>query len=106
MGPKGLVVVGINMEHLQDSVVKFAQSARSQGEKGIKKYGQPLDPLDKRYNFLEMAIEEQVDGFQYLYAEQVKRKHITDKIREIIKYNVPPKIHGQIETLLNELEGK
>lgn len=92
--------------HFEKSIVKFTKSARKQEDKGIKKYGQPLDPLDKHYDWLEMAIEEQVDGFKYLYAEQVKRKHIIDEIREIITYNTLPMVYEQITALLDELEGE
>lgn len=70
-----------------NALYKFEESLQKQNKKGLAKYGQALDPLDGRYNFIEMAIEEQVDGFQYLYAEQVKRAHIVAEIREIIKYN-------------------
>lgn len=94
------------MHHLKSSINKFNEGAKKQEDKGIEKYGQPLDPLDNRYDWLEMAIEEQVDGFKYLHAEQVKRKHITDQIRLLIKNNTIPMVHDQIVVLLDQLEGR
>ena len=94
------------MQHLKSSIDKFTDGAKKQEDKGVTKYGQPLDPLDKNYDWLEMAIEEQVDGFKYLHAEQVKRKHITDQIRLLIKNNTISMVHDQITVLLDQLEGK
>lgn len=85
---------------------KFEEQLNNQNEKGMEKYGQSLDPLDGRYCFLQMAMEEQVDGFQYLHAEQIKRKHVADQIRAIIKHNTIPMVHDQITVLLDQLEGK
>lgn len=85
------------MEHLKNTVYKFFDVAKSQEEKGIKKYGQALDPLDD-YDWLEMAVEEQVDGFKYLHAEQVKRKHIANEIRKLTD-------DKRIHKLLDQLEG-
>lgn len=87
-------------------VYMFEEYKTKQDEKGFKKYGQPLDPLDGRYDFIEMAIEEQVDGFQYLYSEKVKRKHVVNQIRELIKCNTIPMVHDQITALLDQLEGR
>lgn len=69
------------MKHLNESIKEFDRVARVQEKKGIMKYGQALDPLD-RYDWLEMAKEELVDAFKYLQAEKEKRTFILDKIRK------------------------
>lgn len=95
------------MEHLQNSVVKFSEVARSQEDKGIEKYGQALEPIDD-YDWLEMAIEEQVDGFKYLHAEQKKREWTILMIRRVLAaddLNLDEMING-IEYYLKKLEGK
>ena len=51
---------------------EFAWVAEKQEEKGIKKYGHELRPLDD-YDWLEMAKEELVDAFKYLECERIKR---------------------------------
>ncbi|MEK3909650.1 hypothetical protein [Oceanobacillus sp. FSL W7-1309] len=42
------------MSHLEKSIASFRETATSQAQKGIKKYGKPLEPLDN-YNWLDMA---------------------------------------------------
>lgn len=107
---KDLVVVGTEsgnrMTHVESSKKEFDNVIYMQAYKGLDKYNQPMDPYDKRYDWLKMAMEELVDGFQYIHAEQIKRKHITDQIREIIKYNTNILAHDQITALLDQLEGK
>ena len=96
------------MNHLEHSINSFAKSATSQEEKGIQKYGKPLNPLDN-YDWLEMAKEEQVDGFKYLEAEKVKRNYIAQEIRGIIAFymhDLDPYHFGKLSELLNQLEGK
>lgn len=93
------------MEHLHKSLIKFADVAHKQEEKGIAKYGKSLDPADK-YDWTEMAIEELVDGFKYILAEQVRRKSVVKQIRQAIKTEVTPKKHDEINSLLDKLEGK
>lgn len=92
------------MKHLNDTLIDFAHVANEQEMKGIKKYGQPLDP-DDSYDWLEMAKEEQVDGYKYLLAEQVRRNRVIDDIRKVISTNVKPCIADKINSLLKELEG-
>lgn len=70
------------MEHLRFVKQKFIISADAQENKGIEKYGQPLEPMDN-YDWLEMAEQEQVDGYKYLVAEQVKRQKVIGKIRNL-----------------------
>lgn len=69
------------MEHLGFVKQKFSIVAENQENKGIEKYGQPLEPMDG-YDWLEMAEQEQVDGYKYLVAEQVKRQRVIGRIRE------------------------
>jgi len=78
---------------------------RRQAEKGIRKYGTEIDPLDTRFDWLDMAIEEQVDGFNYLVAEQRKRNHIVGKLRRLTS-GVPDDIRSEIDHWLDALEGK
>jgi len=95
------------MRHLQSSIDKFTSSAKSQEDKGIEKYGQPLDPLDD-YDWLEMAIEEQVDGFKYLHAEQIKRQWAISNIRRTLSaddLNLDEMINS-IEYYLTKLANK
>jgi len=95
-----------NKTHLHECNRKFIDVNFSQELKGKEKYGEPLNPHNKNYDWLEMAIEEVVDGFKYLHAEQVKRERIVAKIREIIQYNTNILAHDQISALLDQLEGK
>ncbi|WP_419892837.1 hypothetical protein [Oceanobacillus kimchii] len=92
--------------HLERSIVSFAETARSQEDKGINKYGKALDPFDD-YDWLRMAKEEQVDGFQYLEAEIVKRGHIAWRIRALIEHSTLARwSKSEINFLLDKLEGK
>src|SRR5690625_1336623 len=100
------------MEHLHNTLIKFSQVAHSQEKKGIAKYGKPLVPADD-YDWIELAIEEQVDGFKYLLADKrirefkrQKRKIVIDKARQAIKTDVSPKKHDEITRLLDKVEGK
>lgn len=95
----------ITIKHLTDTFIDFANVATEQERKGIKKYGQPLDPNDS-YDWLEMAKEEQVDGYKYLLAEQVRRNRVIGDIRKLIETNVDPHTRNLINNLLNELGGK
>lgn len=51
----------------------FKTTATSQERKGIIEYGQPLDPMDERYDWIDMARSEMVDGYKYLLAEEERR---------------------------------
>lgn len=72
----------MNFKHLEHTKDEFIKVANSQERKGIEKYGKPLDALDN-YDWLEMALEEQVDGTKYLVAEMEKRKFVVGKIRKL-----------------------
>jgi len=87
----------MKFEHLERSKKAFTEAANRQENKGVEKYGKPLDPLDN-YDWLEMATEELVDGFKYLVAEQVKREFIANKIRKLTD-------DAEIHHWLDELEG-
>lgn len=89
-------------KNFEKSIVKFIEVAKSQEEYGINKYGQPLNPLDN-YDWLEMALEELVDGFKYLHAEQVKRRHVIKQIRKVIR-DIDPYDRETINSLLCQLE--
>lgn len=96
------------MKHLENTVVDFTERAYEQENKGIKKYGKALDPLDD-YDWLTMAAEEQVDGYKYLLAEMEKRKYIASEIREIIdlhENDIDPFYLGKMHDLLNQLTGE
>lgn len=91
--------------HLKHTIAEFEKTAISQEEKGIEKYGKPLNPIDN-YDWLDMADEEAVDLYKYLHAEKVKRKFIANQIREVMRYKVHPAVYGRVDELLNELEGR
>lgn len=86
------------MNHLIFSKQLFNLSADEQEKKGMEKYGQPLNPLDN-YDWLNMCLEEQTDGFKYLAAEKVKRDFIVDKIRKLTD-------NTEINHWLDILEGR
>jgi hypothetical protein len=52
-------------------------SARQQH--GLREYGQPLDPDDKRYDWLVEAYEELLDFAVYLRAEIERRHRVTGR---------------------------
>ena len=85
-------------EHLKEVKRKFEEVADIQERKGIEKYGQPLRALDG-FDWLQMALEEQVDGTKYLVAEMEKRKFIISKIRRLTD-------HEEINFWLDLLEGE
>ena len=93
------------MEHLERVNKKFRDVAYHQEMKGIKKYGQPLNPLDD-YDWLGMALEEQVDGTKYLVAEMEKRKFIVNEIRKLLKHKSEWVHYDEIIHWLDVLEGK
>ncbi|GGN64503.1 hypothetical protein [Oceanobacillus indicireducens] len=91
------------MEHLEKVNKKFSETAYLQEMKGIQKYGKPLDPMDN-YDWLEMAAEEQVDGYKYLIAEMEKRKFVAERIRTITE-RCDYQVKMEINHWLDELEG-
>jgi|SRR5690625_4111655 len=93
------------MLNFKNSIDKFVKVAESQERKGIEKYGQRLDPLDNKHDFLEMALEEQVDGFKYLHAEINKRKYALGMIRGILSEKVSPETYRELDVYLKLLEG-
>lgn len=92
------------IEHLERTKIKFIELANSQEQKGIEKYGKPLDPLDN-YDWLQMALEEQVDGTKYLIAEMEKRKFVVSKIRNLLEGRTDTMHADEICHWLDILEG-
>lgn len=93
------------MNHIDKTVHLFERIAKQQGKKGMSKYGQPLEPRDKKHDWLFMLMEELVDGIQYAVAEMSRRDEIIGEIREIMKWTTPD-VHDKVIVLLDELEGK
>ncbi|MBN6205562.1 hypothetical protein JYK21_03780 [Ralstonia pickettii] len=92
-------------KHLEDTKIAFSEVADSQEDKGIEKYGKPLNPLDN-YDWLDMEFEELIDAAKYNRAEKIKRQHIVGRIRKLLLHVDAPKvIVGEINRLLDELEG-
>lgn len=54
-----------------------------QDEKGINKYGKPLNPMDN-YDWLEMAKEEAADMLKYFEAEHYKRNNILNEVESLL----------------------
>lgn len=52
---------------------EFTQTMHLQDLKGLEKYNQALDPMDKKYDWLAMATEELADAVKYFKAEQKRR---------------------------------
>lgn len=77
----------VTYKHLKESVQAFEKTALDQEIKGIQKYGQALDPMDEKYDWLEMAKEEIVDGFKYLHAERVRRDKVIKELKDYVENN-------------------
>ena len=95
------------MKHFRNTVLDFWVRAYEQENKGIKKYGKALEPLDD-YDWLTMAAEEQVDGYKYLLAEMKKREYVVKGIRQIIdlhENDMDPFYVGKAHHLLDQLNG-
>lgn len=93
------------MTFLQKTSKFFSLLAEQQELKGIKKYSKELDPLELKYDWLQMASEEQVDGFKYLHAEMEKREFITVKIKGTLINQVDDNIYDEVLFWLNTLNG-
>ena len=52
---------------------EFTRVNEDQESKGIEKYGHSMKPLEPKWDWLQMAKEEFVDGFKYLVAESERR---------------------------------
>lgn len=90
--------------HVQTSIEDYKNTIHNQSQKGLEKYGQPMDPLDN-YNWLQMAKEELVDGHQYLKAEEIKRNFVCNKIRGLLNYKENSVSKTEILHWLDVLEG-
>lgn len=92
--------------HLLKSIEAFQETARIQEQKGIKKYGQHVNPSDD-YDWLRMTMEELTDAVIYLQAEREKRKITVAAIKDIV--NSSKMTNGEkalIEYLLFNLLGQ
>lgn len=69
------------MSFLEKTKSVFNFVATKQENYGIKKYGHELQPHDSRHDWLNMTIEEMVDGFKYLVAERERRD---ENLKQII----------------------
>lgn len=101
------------MTFLDKVISSFSKTARTQEMKGIEKYGHELQPLEQKYDWLEMAKEEIVDGFKYLEAERERRDFITKKIEyklvqltQCDSYNLRCSFVKDILAELDNLQGK
>lgn len=72
----------MGVDHLNRTKLEFNRVANEQEHKGVMKYGKALDPLEHGRDWIEMAKQEQVDGFKYQEAELVKREFVIEKIRK------------------------
>ena len=95
----------MNFEHLQRSKREFDLMANEQERKGIEKYGKPLEPMNN-YDWLKMCVQEQVDGFKYLVAEQEKRRFVADKIQAIVNDRCDEEVALEVNHWLDVLEGR
>lgn len=92
--------------HVQTSIEDYVETINDQAQKGLEKYGQAMNPLESNRDWLHMAKEEQVDGHQYLKAEEIKRNFVCDKIRKILTYKDNSVSKTEILHWLDVLEGK
>ena len=79
---------------LEKTISQFSKTARTQEMKGIEKYGHELQPMENKYDWLEMAKEELIDGFKYLAAEQERRDKLIAGIEYSIHRAMECGIHG------------
>jgi hypothetical protein len=83
-----------NQTFLEKVINQFSRTARSQELKGIEKYGHELQPMDYKWDWLEMAKEELIDGFKYLAAEKERRDELVKSIERKILRALECGIHG------------
>ncbi len=93
------------MNHLNHAIEEFAKTANNQENKGITKYGKPLNPYDN-YDWLDMEFEELVDAAKYNRAEKRKRDFAIGRIREIIIKECEFDTQVQINNWLDFVQGK
>ena len=96
----------VEAKHLNHTIKEFTDVAESQEfDKGIPKYGKPLDPLDN-YDWLDMEFEELVDAIKYNRAEKVKRNFAIGKIRYLSETHCDAGANEEIKFWLDFMEGK
>ena len=66
--------------HKTPAEIAFDEFVASRRKAGRETYGQGLEHTDDRWDWRQMALEEMVDGCQYLIAETLRLK---DRIREL-----------------------
>ena len=66
--------------HKTPAEIAFDEFVASRRKAGRETYGQGLEHTDSRWDWRQMALEEMVDGCQYLIAETLRLK---DRIREL-----------------------
>ena len=84
-----------NKTFLEKVITQFSKTARTQEMKGIEKYGHELQPMENKYDWLEMAKEEFVDGFKYLAAEKERRDILIENIEAKILFAMECGTHGR-----------
>ena len=92
--------------HLELSKKMYSLTATKQAVKGLRRYGQGLDPLESGRDWLQMLDEEIIDAHQYLVAEAVKRKFIVNKIRTLLNQKDNYLSKTEIHFWLDKLEGE
>ena len=83
-----------NQTFLEKVISQFSKTARTQELKGIEKYGHELQPMENKYDWLEMAKEELIDGFKYLAAEQERRDKLIANAESLILQSLRCKTLG------------
>lgn len=93
----------MNKDHLENTKLAINEVADSQEDKGIEKYGKPLNPLDD-YDWLDMEFEELIDAAKYNRAEKVKRNYHVERLRKLMLHvDGPQVVLDDIDKILNEL---
>lgn len=59
---------------------EFTETMHLQDLKGLEKYNQALDPMDNKYDWLNMATEELADAVKYFKAEQTRRDEVLKEV--------------------------
>lgn len=77
-----------------------------QDQKGIKKYGIPLDQVPfEDYDWNEMAIEEMADGLHYLAMENARLRRDILHLQQTIDLEVEERLKKAINHMYGKLGG-
>lgn len=87
----------------------FKHTATDQEMKGIQHYGQALDPMDDKWDWLKMAEEELVDAYKYLIAERERRDRILGPVLVDLQRAIDLSANGftvteELKTILEDLK--